>query len=328
MFRRTRLFRLLGACLIVGLLLIVPPCAAQSVKRQRSQKKAGPSVAVGVSSYSSKNFLVHTDLPPAKAKELLIRLETMLGHMTRYWGRPNRKTIECYVVDQLKSWPKGSIDPRALPSIQTNAGITLTSILTRGNRFAAKSRVYAVSRRGTPQHEAVHAYCAQTFGTTGPVWYSEGMAEVGNYWREKDSKAVHCNEFVVRYLRRSKPKPLREIVHPDQATRDSWKNYAWRWALCHLLGNNPNYAPRFRPLGLALLTKKSGVTFQRVYGPMAREISFEYLFFLEHLERGYRVDLCHWDWKTKYRIPRGGGSVTAKILAARGWQPSRLRVTK
>lgn len=328
MLHRIRLSRLLGACLIVGLLYIVGPYAAQSATRQRSRKKAGQSVAVGVASYSSKNFLVHTDLSPAKAKELLNRLETMLGHMTRYWGRPNRKTIECYVVDQLKNWPEGAIDPRALPSIRANAGITLTAILTSGNRFAAKSRVYAVSHRGTPQHEAVHAYCAQTFGTTGPVWYSEGMAEVGNYWREKDSKAVHCNEIVVRYLRRSKPKLLREIVRPDQTAGDSWQNYAWRWALCHLLGNNPNYAPRFRPLGLALLTKKNGVTFQRVYGPMAREISFEYLFFLKHLERGYRVDLCSWDWKAKYRIPRGGSSVTARILAARGWQPGRLRVTE
>jgi len=319
---------LFGACLIAGLLFTALPHRAHSAKRRRPRKKVGQSVAVGVANYRSKNFLVHTDLSPAKAKELLVRLETMLGHMTRYWGRPNRQIIECYVVDNLKNWPEGAITPAAMPSIQGGAGITLSTTLTRGNRFVAKATVYAVSRRGTPQHEAVHAYCSQTFGTTGPVWYSEGMAEVGNYWRPKNSKAVHCDQIIVRYIRGSTPKTMSEIVRPNQMTGDSWQNYAWRWALCHLLGNNPNYAPRFRPLGLALLTKGRGVTFQRVYGPMSREISFEYLFFLKHLDRGYRVDLCRWDWKAKYRSPRGSSSVTARILAARGWQPGRLRVKR
>ena len=328
MAHRRSLSQSLVSCLGVVLLCVVLPHAAESAGQAVSRQAAGPNVSVGVTDYRSKNFLVHTDLPSAEAQRLLARLETMLGHMTRYWGRPNRKIVECYVVDRLTNWPTGAIDPRALPSIRANAGITLSGILTRGNRFSAKSRVYSVSRRGTPQHEAVHAYCMQTFGRTGPVWYSEGMAEVGNYWREKDSKAVHCNAIVVNYLRRSKPKAIHEIVQPRRPPRDSWQNYAWRWALCHLLGNNPNYAPRFRPLGLALLTGKPGVNFQRVYGPVSREVAFEYLFFLQHLERGFRVDLCSWDWKAKYRIPRGGSSVTVPILAGRGWQPSRLRVTR
>ena len=67
--------------------------------------------------------------------------------------------------------------------------------------------MYAVADRGTPQHEAVHAYCGQNFGRTGPVWYSEGMAEMGQYWRVGESR-VHCHPQAVKFLRRSKPKTL------------------------------------------------------------------------------------------------------------------------
>src|SRR5690606_30887307 len=169
-------------------------------------------------------------------------------------------------------------------------GVTASTVLTRGNSFLAKATVYAGARRGTPQHEAVHAYCSQSFGTTGPVWYSEGMAEMGCYWRENDP-AVNCDEVIVRYIRGSEPKSLNEIVNGNETTGDSWQNYAWRWALCHLLANNKNYADRFRPLGLGLLTKQD-VSFEQTYGAMAQEIAFEYRFFLQHLERGYRVDLC------------------------------------
>jgi hypothetical protein len=69
-----------------------------------------------------------------------------------------------------------------------------------------------------------------------------------------------------------------------------------------------------------------GASFEQVYGPMAKEITFEYLFFLKHFDIGYRVDLCSWDWKAKFRPARGANSFVAKIDAAAGWQPSRLEV--
>jgi hypothetical protein len=74
---------------------------------------------------------------------------------------------------------------------------------------------------------------------------------------------------------------------------------------------------------LALLTDQD-TSFEAVYGPMAKEITFEYEFFLKHFDRGYRVDLCSWDWKTKFNALKGTTSVQAKIDASHGWQASRL----
>ncbi|MHB1036042.1 MAG: hypothetical protein ACYC35_16835 [Pirellulales bacterium] len=297
------------------------PLRAQS---RGKQPAARPAAAARAADFRSAHFLIHTDLPPDDAKKLLDELETMLGLISNYWGSPSSGILECYLVGDLANWPEGSLDPAGRAKIAAGAGTTMTQTMRSGNLFRAKAVVYAKAERGTALHEAVHAYCGQAFGRTGPVWYAEGMAEMGNYWREGD-RAVNCAPPVVEYLRGNKPKSLDAIVNNREHTGDSWQNYAWRWALCHMLANNTNYAPKFRPLGLGLLNGQK-VSFEQVYGSVADQISFEYLFFLEHLDRGYRVDLCSWNWKAKFRALQGGSPITAVVQAAQGWQPSGARV--
>ena len=311
-----------------GLLIcLVADSAGFAQAQARRPARSETETAEGVGQrrdYRSKNFVLHTDIGSEAAKDLLDQLETMLQLISRYWGQPNRKIIECYVVQDLRNWPPGKIPGDGAQSISQGAGITITQVWTRGKSFSAKATVYAAAGRQITQHEAVHAYCAQVFGRTGPVWYSEGMADMGAYWQE-DNRAVNCPDYVVRYLHRSEPKSLNDIVNSQELTGDSWQNYAWRWALCHLLANNPNYSARFRPLGLGLLTNQE-TSFEDVYGSMAEEISFEYLFFLKHFDRGYRVDLCSWNWKTPFRSPTASRPLSATILADHGWQPTRVTV--
>jgi hypothetical protein len=293
---------------------------------------AGVTPAAGaIGEYRSQHFFMHTDLTPAESKELLERLETMLGLISQYWGRPSRGIIEMYVIKDLDNWPAGSLEPSGRAKVAAGGGVTQTVTLGYGqgkNREItdAKAVVFAGADHGTPQHEAVHAYCGQTFGRTGPVWYSEGMAELGNYWRKGD-KTVNVHPAVVEHIRSSEIKTLNAIVNNREATGDSWQNYAWRWALCHMLENNPNYSARFRPFGLDLLNDKP-TTFEQVYGDMANEMSFEYTFFLQHLENGYRVDLCSWDWKKKFAPLKGAQGITARVQADRGWQPTSATVAQ
>ena len=316
------------ALMVAGCVLVAADsAAAQSPAKVLKSKKAETPQPAGPPDYRSSNFLLHTDLPADDANDLLKRLETMLALISKYWGKPNKQTIEMFVVRDLEVWPADSLEPAGRESIQQRGGITLSSGAVNrqtGQLLGAKSRVYAIADRGVPQHEAVHAYCHQTFGRAGPTWYAEGMAEMGHCWREGESR-VHCLPIVVRYLRSVEPKPLRAIVNGRDQTGDSWQNYAWRWALCHLLANNPNYYDRFRPLGLSILADQPDATFERVYGAMSQEIAFEYLFFLQHFDLGYEVTLTAWDWKTKFRrvtsVP-----VTCTIEANRGWQASRLLV--
>ncbi|MCY2963613.1 MAG: hypothetical protein NT069_08190 [Planctomycetota bacterium] len=292
----------------------------------RGGVRAGGQDANGMGLFTSNHFELHTDMTREEAVDLLERLEKMLGLISKYWGKPAVGVIDMYVVKDLSKWPAGSLNPEGLAHIEAGAGVTLGKTMTRGDEFISKATVYAVADRGTPQHEAVHAYCVHAFGRVGPVWYAEGMAEMGQYWRG-DDRAVHAHRGVCEYLRRATPMSLNEIVNGTQKTGDSWQNYAWRWALCHLLANNPNYSPRFRPLGGSILSGQK-TSFESVYGAMSEEIIFEYLLFLSHLEEGFRVDLCAWDWKSKFKALSDSATVKVRVDAGRGWQASKVIVSE
>jgi len=329
--------RWLSLVLVIGLVWQILPIQTgqaqtkTSETKSKSKPKRGKDAdEPGVAEYRSKNFAIMTDLAPDDAKDLLKRLETMLSLVEKYYEKKLRSPIGMYVVKDLTTWPQNVIsqfDPMGLRAIRDRAGVTMGQSaisLSTGQVVDSAATVYAIADQGTPQHEAVHAYCQLTFGRSGPVWYAEGMAEIGQYWTDK-GLGVHCHEIVLDYLQKTDPKDLIEIVDTSERTGDSWQNYAWRWVLCHMLANNPNYAPRFKPLGLGMLSGQK-VSFETVYGPMAKEIQFEYSFFLKHIDQGYRADLCAWDWKTKFITMKGTLPLTAKVDAMRGWQATRALV--
>jgi hypothetical protein len=315
----------LRAVVIVGLVGFLWECHAGEVQAQTPGKaEESEAAARPIRDVRSRHFLVHTDLSPGEADDFVERLETMLGQISTYWGRPMRGVIECYVVRNLCEFPVATMAPVGVREVKTAGGVTLMQITREGKRQVAKSVTYASARLEVVQHEAVHAYCHQTFGRVGAVWYSEGMAEMGRFWRAGDS-AVRAEPREIEFLRSNPPKSLAEPLSPAQVTGDSWQNYASRWALCHFLASNPNYSRQFRQLGRGLLAGKD-VSFEQTYGAMTRQLTFEYLLFLEHIGRGYRVDLCAWDWKKKFARLQPGRVLTATIAAGRGWQPAGLTV--
>ncbi len=284
--------------LIVGFLGILMECHACQVDAQVPGKPGAIGFkACIVRDVRSRHFLLHTDLPPDKTDAYVARIEAELGKLAQYWGRKPRSVIECYVIRDLDRFPLAAIAPAGVRGVRTFGGVTLMEV-SREPRPGAKSVVYATARLDVVQHEVVHAYCFQTFRRTGPVWYSEGMAEVGRFWRDEDT-SVRADAREIKFLHNNPPRSLAEPVSAAQVTGDCWQHYASRWALCHFLATNPNYARQFRRLGQGLLAGKD-VSFEQVYFAKSRQLFFEYLFFLEHISRGYRVDLCAWNWTRKF----------------------------
>ena len=271
---------------------------------------------------TSDHFILYTDISDRSAAVLLSKLEQMYGLVAKYFGNRPRQPIECYVVrpKNINQW-SGKLPPDAVKLISSSAGVTLS----RSNGRVTKSTVYSCSDHGVVQHEAVHAFCAMTFGTAGPVWYAEGMAEMGQYWQEGQLE-VNIDPVAIDYLTHAEPKRMRDIVAAGQITGDSWRAYAWRWALCHLLANNPNYAKRFKQLGIAIMSKGPD-SFDNAFGPIASSISFEYDQFIQNFGNGYRVDLCVWDWKSKPRKLSKTAKTKVVVDAQAGWQATKLKVT-
>ncbi len=269
----------------------------------------------------SQHFLLHTDVSDRQGQILLDKLETMIDLVSKYFRRRSRGLIECYVVRDIRNWPAETFPDGAAGKILEPAGVTMTRTLGKQRRTI----VFSCDDHQTVQHEAVHAYCQQTFGSTGPVWYAEGMAEMGAYWKQGQLE-VDIRPGVIGYLTNARPKKMLDIVAAGQVTGDSWQAYAWRWALCHLLANNQNYSGRLKGLGVAMMSGQPA-SFEATYGDVAAEISFEYDQFVKNFGNGYRADLSAWQWDVKpKRLTRKPASVTA--FAQRGWQATGVAVEK
>jgi hypothetical protein len=272
----------------------------------------------------SPHFAFLTDVSDREARIILDKLERMTGLLERFFGRRPSGVVEGFVVRDMNVFPEGTLpEPAGVAKIREGAGVCFNATL--GSQ--RKATLYACVDHGVIQHECTHGFCHMTFGSTGPTWLAEGVAELGNYWKDGE-QAVAIEPVVMAYLQRAQPKrSLVEIATPGREPAGSWQDYAWRWALCHLLANNPNYADRFKPLAIALMEGRPDVSFESVYGSTEREIAFEYDQFLKHVGNGYRADLTAWPWKAKFRpLPASGGSLKATVRAAAGWQASGLRV--
>lgn len=278
--------------------------------------------------YRSQHILMLTDLPADEAKSTLDEIEQMLDLVAGYYQRKPVGMIQIYAARDLKSWPAKTLagmDENGKSRILAGLGRT-TSVTARVGRTAnTQATIYAPADRRTLLHESVHGYCRQTFNGAGPVWYAEGMAEMGQYWK-KDQLGVNAPAEVLAFLKKHPPKSAKEVVESDQLTGDSWQAYATRWALCHLLANNPNYAAKFKPLGISLMQKQPA-SFDKTYGPVATQLDFEYERFLADVCPGYRADLCAWDWKTKFAPLKSGDTMTKRVEAKRGWQATGATLT-
>ncbi len=158
---------LVAQCLLVSLFTF-------PVSASEPDKEAG-----GRHSYRSANFNVYTDLPAEEAGQLLVRLEATFHNVSDYWKRPAKGTIQCYVVQNLEAWQDRELPhPMARLFIGRIGGAAIAHRAGSGGQNRNKIVVFAVARAGVAEHEVVHAYCGQTFGTTGPLWYREGMAQL------------------------------------------------------------------------------------------------------------------------------------------------------
>lgn len=271
----------------------------------------------------SQHYAFMTDVSERQASIILDKLETMVVILSKYFGQVPSGIVEGFIVHDLSGWPAGLLkEPAGIAKIQNDAGICFNSSL--GNRRRAV--LYSCDNHGVIQHECTHGFCHLAFGSTGPTWLAEGLAEMGQYWKF-DKKAVDINPRVIAYLQGTQPKrKLLDIAVPGRVDSGTWQDYAWRWALCHLLANNPNYADRFKPMAIALMKKQAGVTFEVVYGPTAQQLAFEYDLFLNQLDNGYRADLCAWQWNRKFSPLAGKRRTQVKVSALLGWQPTGVQL--
>jgi len=271
---------------------------------------------------SSRHFSFLSDVSDREARLILDKLETMVGLLERFFGRRQQGIIEGFIVHDLAVWPEGVLgEPLGIEKIKEPAGVCFTTVLGPTRQAV----LYACDDHGIIQHECTHGFCHLTFGGVGPLWLAEGLAELGRWWREKE-RGVNADPAIIAHLRSASSPSLSAITAPDQPPSNDWRDYTWRYALCQMLVDNPNYADRFRTLAVALMEGRPGVSFEGTFGPVGRELAFEFDQFLAHVGNGSRADLTAWPWKVKQRKLAPGGIGRAKVKGAGGWQASGVEV--
>lgn len=261
-----------------------------------------------------RHFVLKSDISDRQANILMDKLEIMYDLLSKYYGRRPKQPIELFVVENFGNWELSEWDPRVINKIRLGEGTTVYRRVGPNQQAV----VFSASRHDVVQHEAVHGFCYLTFLGTGPLWYAEGIAELGQYWKLYDI-SVTASPAVIGYLRSREPQSLNSIINATRIEGEFWKAYAWRWALCHFLANNPNYAKQFRQLGPALMRELPQASFENTYRKQADELTFEYLQFMRHLEAGLRVDLMAWQWDDDLaKVEKK--PIQRQIQAAKGWQ--------
>lgn len=327
----------------------------------------GPSTELSEScvirKHESRHFVVFTDLRDAEASQMMANLERALRVVSRYWARRLEGQIECYLVKDLDRWPRGALPhPAARVLLRRVGGGTQSHAMREGSRSRKRARIFCRTSPGIAEHEVAHAYCTQVFGTCGPDWYSEGMAQLASFHQAGDP-AVRSPDKTIDAVRRASrltvdtvvtdrsftaplsatfarlaesrraARPTKEGVSDygtwregdDDVVRRAEASYAASWALCHLMTHHSQYSKRFRRMGRRLLAGHD-VNFKRMFAGRNAQIGFEFAFFVDHVEPGYRVDLCEWDWDSRSVSLESGGSLTVEIRADRGYQSARIQV--
>ena len=314
--------------------------------------------------FRSEHFRIHSDLSKDKAHALLLRMESTLRRVSKYWRRPPHSIIEAFIVNNLSDWSSEDL-PHTITRLMLEhiGGVTVPVIHGGHNPAKNQAIIYATTRPSIAEHEVVHAYCCQTFGSCGPDWYKEGMADF-LCLLPRDNKSVRCPGEVISYLRLSDRPTIQEIVTAepftatilDALTRASllfdtdttasvtplasaWGGaedavlqqakhaYAQRWAACHFLACNKNYSKQFYQLGQSLL-RDNDINFNQVVFRDDDKINFEFQHFVKNVDQGYRVDLCRWNWNKRFTPLTTDNGQSLSVRAAAGYQPTGCYVTR
>lgn len=271
----------------------------------------------------SRHFSFSSDISDREAREILDSLERMTGLLERFFGRRQPGVIEGFIVHDLSVWPEGVlVEPLGVAKIREPAGVCFTTTLGPHRR----ATLYACDDPGIIRHECTHGFCHLACGGVGPPWLAEGLAELGRWWRERE-KGVAVDPVVLALLHdpRAERPSIAGIVAPQPRPAEP-RDYVWRWALCHFLLENPNYADRFRTLALDLMEGRPGASFEATFGPVAGELAFEFDRFVADVGNGFRADLVAWPWKAKRRKLPLAGRARATPKARGGWQASGVEV--
>lgn len=290
--------------------------------------------AHGIRKLSAKHLTLYTDLPADDEIDRLPELfDQAYPQWCEYFDRPDLagrawQVRGCLMNDAAKFKAAGLL-PDNLPPFKNG--------YARGVELWLNEQPTAYYRRHLLLHEATHAFMHMAFGTCGPPWYMEGVAELLGTHSLVDgrlmlgvfpARADDVPEWGrIRMVREAvaegRALSVDEILaYPDDAHLHN-EPYGWCWALAAFLDGHPRYRGRFRSLHGELRADDFNARVRVIFADDWRELNEEWQVFVHDLDFGH--DLVRGAIEFKAGEPLDGRkSVT--LRADRGWQSSGVRL--
>lgn len=290
--------------------------------------------AHGIRKLSAGHLTLYTDLP---ADEEIDRLPAIFDQAfpqwCEYFDRPDLadrawQVRGCLINDAAKFKAAGLL-PDDLPPFKFG--------YARGSELWLHEQPTAYYRRHLLLHEATHAFMQMAFGTCGPPWYMEGIAELlGNHSlvdgrltlgvfpaRADDVPEWGRIRMVREAVAEGRSLGVDDILaYPDDAHLHN-EPYGWCWALAAFLDGHPRYRDRFRQLPGELSAEDFNTRVRAIFAADWRELNEEWQVFVHDLDFGYDLARAAIEFETGEPL---NGRETVALRADRGWQSSGVRL--
>ncbi len=328
------------------LFAIQPYCCARSVRLLpallwilffASSDSASGLLADDFHKLDGKHIQLVTDLPVDDSiRELTAVFDAAMPEWCRYFGvDPSEttqwKTTACLMLERQRFKAAGLL-PDTLPNFphgfQFNDDLWVVE---------QPSQYY---RRHLLLHEGTHWFMFRKFGSAGPPWLMEGMAELLATHRWQDGQLQMGViprsgtdvpfwgriSLINQQLNDGLAPSLETILRYDTRAHQSTDAYAWSWAAVVFFDNNPSTRKQFRELFTGRLRNDETPTREllRAIQPRRSLIRAEWAAMLTGLDYGFvpQRELVQLDHRAKALE----GSTTMAVSATRGWQPTGITV--
>jgi hypothetical protein len=302
-----------------------PPSRVEFINPQRLKD-------AGLRTIASQHLLLVTDLPPSEAVDALPpAFDKAVPLWAEYFGVGDKTWSQWrmtgYLMQDPERFRSAALLPDELPGFKN--GYTL------GAEFWVYEQKSDYYRRHLLLHEGIHGFMFNMYGTCGPPWYMEGMAELlGTHKFEGDRLVLPYypkNKEEVPLLGRIRivkdeiaaHRAMRiehVLQYASQAHLQSNAPYGWSWAATMFLDNHPRYRDRFRKLTSKISDPDFNKVLREAYAEDWDRLSEEWIVFITGIEHGYDFERNAIEYAAGQPLPAEGSQVT--VAADRGWQSS------
>lgn len=300
-------------------------------------------VAEGIRRLKGEHLTLYTDLPADAAIQSLPRLfdlavpEWLAYFQTAPRGESGDAVqtaegwrVRGFLMKDKERFTRAGLLPEDLPEF--------AHAYTRGNEIWWYDQDSDYYRAHLMLHEGTHSFMFARFGTCGPPWYSEGLAELLGTHRY-DGGELTLGYFPARreqFLNWGRIKIVSDAVQADRSlgideilayppdAHLQNEPYGWCWAIAAFLDGHPRYRERFRQLTRELKARDFNAQMRQLFADDWSELNLEWQLFIREVEFGYDLERNAVEFRAAK--PLGDSPQRVALAADRGWQSSGIRL--